>query len=331
VHFHDGEPLRFKAEFEVVPPIELKEYKGVSIPYHDPEVTDEDVAKRVEELRDDKAQYVNVDPRPIEDGDYAVVSLESLSGVEGDPVKQDELTLHIGAEETFQAFSDNLRGLSPGDEKDFDVSYPEDWSQKKLAGKTVRFHSVVKGLRRKELPELNDEFAQDLGDYRTMDELRDAVRKSLFAQRQYEAQQEAKNKLIEKLVADNEFPVPEVFVENQIKTRVESSLRALAAEGVDPRTMQLDWKKVRETQRDKAVGEVKASLLLSRIAEREAIHATRDEVDKEVDRAARQQREPFAAVKLRFEKDGTLGRLANHIQTEKTLSFLFEHAEKTAE
>ena len=240
VHFHDGEPLRFKAEFEVVPPIELKEYKGVSIPYHDPEITDEDVAKRIEELRDDKAQYVNVDPRPIEDGDYAVVSLESISGVEGDPVKQDELTLHIGVEETFQAFSDNLRGLSPGDEKEFDVSYPEDWSQKKLAGKTVRFHANVKGLRRKELPELNDEFAQDLGDYRTMDELRDAVRKSLFAARQYEAQQEAKNKLIEKLVADNEFPVPEVFVENQIKTRVESSLRALAAEGVDPRTLQLD-------------------------------------------------------------------------------------------
>jgi trigger factor len=330
VHFHEGEPLRFKAQFEVVPKIELKDYKGISVPYHDPEITDDDVAKRIEELRDQKADYVNVDPRPIEDGDHAVVSLESISGVE-EPVKQDELMLHIGSEDTFQAFSDNLRGVSPGEEKEFDVAYPEDWSQRKLAGRTVRFLARVKGIRRKELPELNDEFAQDLGDYRTVEELRDAVRKSLFAQRQYEAQQEAKNKLIDKLVDEHEFPVPEVFVDNQIKNRLESSLRTLAAEGVDPRSIKLDWNKVKQTQQDKATREVKASLLLSRISEREAIHATRDEVDKEVDRMARQQREPFAAVRLRFEKDGTLGRIANHIQTEKTLNFLFEHAEKTAE
>jgi trigger factor len=331
VHFHEGEPLRFKAEFEVMPQIELKEYKGVSIPYHDPEITDEDVARRIEELRDQKAEYVNVDPRPIEDGDYAVVSLESLSGVEGDPVKQDEVVLQIGSEETFQAFTDNLRGMTPGEDKDFDVTYPEDWGQKKLAGRTVRFHAQVKGIRRKELPELNDEFAQDLGDYRNVDELRDAVRKSLFAQRQYEAQQDAKNKLIEKLVDEHEFPVPEVFVENQIRNRVESSLRALAADGTDVSKLQLDWKKVREGQRDKALREVKASMLLSRIAERESIAATRDEVDREVERMARQQREPFAAVRMRLEKDGSLNRIANHIQTDKTLNFLFEHAQKTAE
>ena len=331
VHFHEGEPLRFKAEFEVIPQIDLKEYKGISVPYHDPEVTDEDVTKRVEELRDQKAEYVNVDPRPLEDGDYAVFSLESIGGVDGDPVKQDEITLHIGSEETFQAFTDNLRGLSPGDEKDFEVTYPEDWGQKKMAGRTVKFHSQVKGLRRKELPELNDEFAQDLGDYRNIEELRDAVRKSIFAQREYEAQQEAKNKLIEKLVDDHDFPVPEVFVDNQIRNRVENSLRALAAEGMDPSKIQLDWKKVKETQRDKALREVKASMLLSRVAERESIAATRDEVDREVDRMARQNREPFAAARLKYEKDGTLGRIANHIQTDKTLNFLFEHAQKTAE
>ena len=104
----------------------------------------------------------------------------------------------------------------------------------------------------------------------------------------------------------------------------------MAAEGVDPRQLKLDWNKVKESQRDKAVREVKASMLLSRIAEREAIGATRDEVDKEVERIARQNREPVAAVQMRFEKDGTLGRIANHIQTEKTLNFLFEHARKTA-
>jgi trigger factor len=126
------------------------------------------------------------------------------------------------------------------------------------------------------------------------------------------------------------FPVPEVFVERQIKTRVEQTIRAMIAEGVDPRGAKLDWEKVREAQRDKAMAEVKASMLLGRIAERESIHATREEVDREVERHARQSREPVAAVQMKFEKDGTLGRIANHIQTEKTLNFLFEHARKTA-
>jgi trigger factor len=124
--------------------------------------------------------------------------------------------------------------------------------------------------------------------------------------------------------------VPEVFVDRQIENRVEQSLRAMAAQGIDPRAMKLDWGKVKEAQRDKAVREVKASMLLSRIAEREAIHATREEVDREVERIAKQNREPVAAAQMRFEKDGTLGRIASHIQTEKTLNFLFEHARKTA-
>ena len=124
--------------------------------------------------------------------------------------------------------------------------------------------------------------------------------------------------------------MPEVFVDRQIENRVEQSLRAMAAQGVDPRAMKLDWGKVKEAQRDKAVREVKASMLLSRIAEREAIHATREEVDREVEKIAKQNREPVAAAQMRFEKDGTLGRIANHIQTEKTLNFLFEHARKTA-
>jgi len=330
VHLHDGEPLRFKAEFEVVPAIELGEYRGIEVAYSDPEVTDEDVAKRVEELRESKAEYINVDPRPIENGDFAVAALETIAGVEGEPFKQEEMVLEIGGADTFDAFTENLRGLSPGDEKEFEVTYPENYGAPRLAGKTVKFHATVRGLRKKELPELNDEFAQDLGDYRTIDELRDAVRKSILAQRQFEAQQAAKDKLVDALVDAHDFPVPETFVDRQIRTRVEQSLRTMSEQGVDLKSLKLDWAKVKETQREKAVREVKASLLLERIAEREAIHATRDDVDKEVERLARMQREPIAALRMKFEKDGTLGRIAHHLQTERTLSFLFEQARKTA-
>jgi trigger factor len=330
VHFHEGEPLRFKAEFEVVPQIELGEYRDIEVPYHDPEVTDEDINGRIEEIREQKAQYVNIDPRPLENGDYAVVALESLSELEGGPVKSEEMVLEIGGRETVAAFSENLCGMAPGDEKEFEVAYPEDYGTPRMAGKTVRFHATVKGVRRKELPELNDDFAQDLGDYRTLDELREAVRKALFAQRQREAQDAARNGIVDKLVDAHDFPVPEVFVDRQIRNRVEQMLTTMVSQGMDPRKAKLDWERLKETQREKAMREVKASMLLTRIAEREAIGATRDEVNREVERIARAQREPVAALQMKYEKDGTLGQIAAQVQTEKTLNFLFEHARKTA-
>jgi trigger factor len=227
-------------------------------------------------------------------------------------------------------FTENLTGATPGDEKEFDVTYPDDYGREQLAGKTIRFHVVVKGLRRKELPDLNDEFAQDLGDFRTVDELKAAVRKSLLAQRQTEAQRAAKDKLVEKLVEANAFAVPELFVDRQIENRVQQRVRALSQEGIDPNSFKLDWARIKEAQRDQALREVKASLILSKVAEREAIGATREEVDQEVDRIARQEREAIAAVRKKLTENGTMDRIASHIQTEKTLSFLFEHATKTA-
>ncbi len=331
VKYEQGEPIEFTAEFEVSPEFELKDYKDLTVHYHDPEVTDEDIAQRIESIRERKAEYINVDPRPLADGDFAVVSLETIQGVEGDPVKQDEIVIEIGGKDTVPGFSEGLRGASPEDEKEFDVVYPEDYGQEKLAGKTVRFHAKVKGVRKKELPEINDEFAKDLGDYQNLDELKDAIRKSIFAERQFEAQQEAKNKLVESLVDTHEFPIPEVYVERQIQNRLEQTLRSLQSQGADIKNLNLDWQKIKESQRDKAVREVKASLLLGKVSERESINATRDEVDREVERIAKQQREPVAALKFRMEKDGSLGRIASHIQTEKTLNFLFEHSRKVAD
>jgi trigger factor len=328
VHFHDGEPLRFKAHFEVFPEFEPAEYKGVEVPYAQPEVSDEDVEKRVQELRESKATYVNEDPRPLQDGDYAVISLESVAGAET-AIKSDEVVVLVAGPETLAGFTDNLRGASAGDEKEFDVTYPEDYGQEKLSGKTVRFKVGVKGLRRKELPETNDDFAQDLGDFRTMDELKAALQKSILAQREAEAQRDAKDRLVEKLVDANDFPVPEKFVDSQIQNRVEQRLRSLAQQGVDPSTFNLDWAKIKEAQRDAAIREVKASLIIGKVAEREAIGVTNDEVDKEVQRIAQQNREPLATVRKKLTEDGTMDRIASHIQTEKTLNFLFDKAVKT--
>ncbi len=328
VHFHDGEAVHFKAQFEVFPVFDLDNYRGVEVPYAEPEVSDEDVDKRVEELRESKATYANEDPRPLVDGDYAVVSLESLAGTD-EPIKADEVQVLIGGAETMAGFNEHLTGASPGDEKEFDVTYPDDYGREQLAGKTVTFKVIVNGLRRKELPELNDEFAQDLGDFRVVDELKDAVRKSIAAQRIMEAQRTAKDKIVDKLVDSNVFAVPTAFVDKQIENRVEQRLRALSQEGVDPRSFNLDWAKIKEAQRDQATREVRASMILGKVSDKEAIVATNAEVDAEVDRIARQEREVVAVTRKKLMENGALDRIASHIQTEKTLNFLFENAVKT--
>jgi trigger factor len=329
VHFHAGEPLRFKAEFEVAPNFDLGEYRGVTITYNQPEVTDADVDARVEQIRDQKAQFVNEEPRPLADGDYAVVSLESLEGVE-EKVSQDELMLKIGDEATMKEFSENLRGASPEDVREFEVTYPEDYDRPSLAGKTVKFRAVLKAVRRKEPPELNDEFAKDLGDFKTLEELKETIRKSILQEREHRAQEDAKSQLIDKLVDAHDFPVPDAYIDRQIQINVENQLRTLAAQGVDPNTIKLDWAKVRESQKDRAVRDVRASLILDKIGEREAIGATQEEVDREVNRIARQQREAAAVTRAKLQKEGGLARIAGHIRTDKTLGFLFEQARKEA-
>jgi len=329
VHYHDGEPFRFKAEFEVAPEVELGEYRSLPVTYVEPEVTDQDVNERLDQIRDQKAEYVNEDPRPLADGDYAVISLQSVSGV-SQPVSQDELMLKIGDAATMPAFTENLRGASPEEVREFEVAYPEDYDRENLAGKTVKFSCTVKAVRRKELPELNDEFAKDLGDYQTLEELKDAVRKGLLREREHRAQEDAKHELLDRLVDAHSFPVPEAYVDQQIQINVENQLRTLAGQGVDPRSLQLDWEKVRESQKDRAIRDVKASLLLDRIADREAISPTQDEVDTQVSRLARQAKEAVAITRARLQKDGTLGRIASNIRTDKTLNFLFDQAHKEA-
>ena len=329
VHLHDGEPLRFKAEFEVAPDFELGDYLGITIPYAEPEVADAEIDERIEQLRDQKAEFVNEDPRPLADGDYAAISLESLEGV-AEKVSQDELVIRIGDEATMPVFTENLRGASPDEQREFEVVYPEEYERKQLAGRTVKFRATVKAVRRKEQPELNDEFAKDLGDFQTVEELKAAIRKNIFQQREHHAQDDAKQHLLDSLVAAHDFPVPEAYIDRQIQINVENQLRSLTGQGVDTKDLKLDWGKLRDSQKDRAKRDVKASLLLDKIGEREAVAPTQEEIDREVQNIARRNREAVAVTRAKLQKDGVIAKIAANIRTEKTLNLLFEKARKEA-
>ncbi len=324
--FEAGQPIHFKAEFEIAPEFEVAEYRGLEAKYEEPQVSDEEIEKRLETMREGKAEYVNLDPRPIEANDYVLVHLKTLEGL-AEAIDQD-VQIQVSGEETLPAFNDALIGMSPDETKAVDITYPADYGQENLAGKTVKFEITPKTLRKKELPALDDEFARDLGDFKTLDELKDAVRKSIFGEKQYRAQQVAKEEIIDKLVDGNQFPVPEAYVERQIENQVRMQLNDLAGRGIDPNTIKLDWTKVKETQAEKAARNVRASLLLEKIAETENIHATKEEVDAEVQRIARRDREAIPVTRAKLEKDGALARISGSIQTEKTLQFLFDNAKK---
>lgn len=328
LHFHEGEAVHFKAEFEVAPEIELKDVRGLAVAYAEPVVTDEEVEQRLNQIRESRAELVNIDPRPAQDGDHCLVSLETISGVEGEPLRQDDINIEIGGEDTFPAFSEALRGAVPGDEREAEVAYPENYSVDRLAGRTVRFRITLKQIRKKELPELNDDFARDLGDFQSIDEVRDEIRKAIFREKDYDAQVKAKNDLVDQIVAMHDFPVPEAYIDDRIEHMLDDRLRSLQAQGVDTSKIRIDWQKLRQNQYEQAKHDVKAALLLGKIASKENLHATEEEIDAEVQRIARQRREPVAAVRLKLEKDGAIQTIVNRIITDKTLKFLFDHAVK---
>lgn len=324
-----GEAIWFKAEFEVSPAIELGEYRGLTVKYSEAVVSDADLDARIEEIRDSKAEYVNIDPRPAVDGDYALVNLRSIAGTDK-PVEREDLNLKIGDKDALPAFNENLVGMTPGDTKEFTVTYPAEYAEENLAGRTVTFELKLTALRRKELPELNDEFAKDLGDFKNLEELKTAVKTGMLREREHRAKTDAKVLLIDQLIATHEFPVPEVFVDRQLRDTLEQRLAGLIQQGVDPNQLNFDWKAYREANKEQAVKDVKASLLLEKIAEREAIETMRDEMDKEIQRIARAQRKPVAQVRMDLEKNNRLGTIAGQIRTEKVLNFLFDNARKEA-
>lgn len=328
LHFHEGEAVHFKAEFEVAPEFELKDVRGLKVTYAEPTVTDAEVEERLNQIRESRAEFVNLDPRPAEDGDHCLVSLETIAGIEGEPMRQEDINIEVGGKDTFEGFSEALRGAVPGDVREAEVTYPEDYGVERLAGRTVRFRITLKQIRRKELPELNDEFARDLGDFQSIDEVREEIRKAIFQEKDYEAQVKAKNDLVDQIVAMHDFPVPEAYIDDRIENMLEGQLRALRAQGVDTEKIRIDRQKLRQNQYEQARHDVKAALLLGKIASSEHIHATEEEIDQEVHRIARQRREPAAAVRLKLEKEGGIQNIVNRIITDKTLKFLFDHAVK---
>jgi trigger factor len=337
LHLHDGEPLRFKAAFEVLPEIKLQGYKELRADTSEVAVSEADVEQALAELRERHASFNPVEGRALADGDFAQVSLdgnpkaepksaEQKSG-EGQPVHMDEVLVEIAGQNTMPEFTENLRGTIPGDERTFDVNYPQDTQDKRLAGKTFTYVVKVQAIKQKSLPELNDEFAKQLGEFQTVDDVRKTIREQMESERKHQAEHEAKDKLVGELIQRNDFEVPDSLIEQQIDIRLERGLRALAAQGLTAEQMKkMDLNRLRAGQREQAIHDVKAALLLERVAEEENVHVSDEELNRELEALARQSKQPSEAVRARLTRDGSLDRIRTRIRNDKALEFLYRQS-----
>jgi trigger factor len=328
LHIHDGEPLRFKASFEVLPEIRVDGYKELRADHPVIEITDAEVDQALNQLREQHATYSAIEGRPLADGDFAQVALDGKPRAgEGQPVHMDDVLVEIGGNNTMPEFTENLRGASAGEEKTFEVKYPEDSSDKRLAGQTFDYTVKVLSQKQKTLPELNDEFAKELGDFTGIDDVKTRIRENMEAEKKHTAEHEAKDKLVAELVKRNDFDVPEAMVDRQIDVRLERGLRALAAQGMRPEDMKkMDLNRLRAGQRDQAVQEVKANLLLDKIADLEKVDVSEEEINHEIEALAAQTKQTSEAVRARLTRDGALDRIRNRIRSEKTLNLLYQQS-----
>jgi trigger factor len=330
VHFKEGEPLKFRAVFEVLPEFDLGDYKNLQVQIDEIQIDDEQVNKALEEMRERAATYVPVEGRPAKEGDYVLMKLMGTPVGGGDPVQADNILCHIGGEETLESFTENLRGVNPGETKEFESRYPDDYPDPKLAGKTYNYSVNVQDIKEKKLPELNDEFAKDAAGEQagiaTLDELRKKIRENLDAAKEHEQTSQAREKILDTLVKQHDFPVPEALIESQMDVRLERVVRSLAAQGVDPRAVNVDWVSLRRNQREKAINDVKAELLLDRIAETEKIEATDDEVEKEIGTMAERSGESATALRARLTKQGALDRMKSKLRSDKVIDWLYRTA-----
>ena len=324
----DGQPLHVKAVFEYLPEFSIEGYQGVVVEKPSVEVTDEEFQHELEQLRDSRATVEPVEEdRALVNGDWAQISYtgKMADDPEAAPITGEDTLVEIGGKDTVEAFNAVLRGAKPGQELKAEVIYPADYPDAKLQGKTVEYEVTVKGIKKRTVPELNDDFARELGQYESLSELENRVREHMTNRKRRSVEGETKDRLFAAMLERFQFPVPESLVQEQVDARLERGLRALAAQGMNPEQMrQMDFSRLRVAQRDSAVAEVRTFILLDRIAEAEGISVSDEELDHELQLAALQTREPIDTLRQRLTDDGGLARIREQLRREKTASLLYE-------
>lgn len=336
----DGQPLQFKAAFEVLPEIDVTGYETVEVSKPETSLTDEEFDAELARVMDAHGTVEPIEEdRELHDGDWAeiefkgeVQDLAQTVGEDGaenksesEPITGEDVLIEVGGKNTLTAFTEALRGKKAGQEMTFEVTYPADFGEPRLAGQTVKYDVTVKALKAKTYPEKDDELAKQIGNYESWSDFETKLRENANGRKKEALESKAKEHMLEQWIGRYQFPVPETFVQQQIDARLDRGLRALAQQGMTSDDMRkLDFNRLRAAQRDEATNEVKASLILDKIADAENVTISDDDLNRELLMLSIQSREPLETLRERLVKDGGLIRIREQMRREKTGSVLYE-------
>jgi trigger factor len=340
VVIEEGRPLTFVADFETLPAIEPGDYTGLSLRKPPAVLEVGAVDRALEQLQQRAARWQPIEDRPATHGDTLLLDLTrtrrtsvieipgegpARGGADDKPETLQNVSIELGNPANPPGFDDHLSGTTAGDTRAFTVRYPVDYEIAELSGATVDYEVTVKGIRRKELLPLDDEFAKEVSDVETLDALREKIREDLQHGAEHEADHKVRHDLLTEL-ASRVKATPDVLVDQEIDRRLEEFVRRLMEQGIDPMKTEIDWAEFRERQRDAAAGTVRGTLVLDEIARRESIEATDEDLAAEIERFAERAGRTAAAVRARLEKENALDRIRLGIRREKTMSWLLERA-----
>ena len=339
----EGQPLKFTATFDTVPPIDPGDYATLQLRRGGATVDETAVDQALAGLRERGARYEPVEDRGVEMGDSVLMDLVRTTRAEpgivltdadaplteSDGPKSDNhqnVTVDIGATANPPGFDEELTGLAAGAQKTFDVNYPGDYAITELAGTKVSYDVTIKAIRKRIVPELDDEFAKDLGDFASLEALRSRVREDLAHEARHESDREMRADLMKQLATRVTFEVPQALLEREIDRRVEEFVRRLIDQQIDPMKTNINWEDFREKQREAAAEAVRGALVLDEVARRESVAVSRDEIEAEVAKYAERTGRTPAAVRARLEKEGGIGRLYSGLRRERAIDFLLSRA-----
>ena len=341
VVLEEGQPLKFVADFETLPPIDPGEYTGITIRTPPAVLEVGAIDRALEELRQRAARWHPVEGRGAERGDTLLVDLvrtrrtsvieipgegrPARGGADDKPETLPHVSVELGAPGNPPGFDEHLAGAAANDVRSFTSTYPASYEVAELAGATVDYEITVKGIRRKEVLPLDDEFAKEVSDVDTLDALRDRVRTDLQKGAEHEAEHQVRHDLLAAL-SGRVKATPEVLVDQEIDRRLEEFVRRLMEQGIDPAKANIDWQDFRERQRGPAGDTVRGTLVVDDIARREGLEASEEDVASEIARFAERSGRTPAAVRARLEKEGALDRLRAGVRREKTMKWLLDHS-----
>jgi trigger factor len=326
--FEAGQDFKYTVTVEVKPEVSVVGYRGLAVEKPAVGVTEEEVEAGLKMVQDSHAQLKPVETdRPLQEKDFAVIDFEgSLDGKPLEGWKVKDHLVEVGSNTLVGGLDQRLVGLPVNRDQDLVIPLPEDYPRKELAGKEVRVRVRAKEIKEKLLPALDDELAKEAGDFQTLQELKDRLRKNLEEQKQAQAAQIAKEKLLDLLREKHPFSVPKSMIEGQVDNIMARTESRLARQGMKFDTAKLDAQKLRESLVPSAEKEVRGSLILEKVAEMETITVSEAELQQRLEQLAAQMNQRVEAVKSQFEEKDRLEELRAVIREEKTLDFLLSQA-----